>query len=102
MAKRTYRAWTEVEDRIILGLARRKDEGLPCSSWDVMARYLNRKPGSIKQRLTLLRRRAKEAAERPGPAVRSCSACGRRFRVTPRRRMLCATCFANGDGGIDV
>ena len=33
---------------------------------------------------------------------KSCSRCGRSFRTTPTRRMLCEGCYRAADGGLDV
>lgn len=33
-----------------------------------------------------------------GVEPRKCSCCGRRFQPTTKRRLLCAGCFALGDG----
>lgn len=33
----------------------------------------------------------------PGVEPRACSCCGRRFKPTTRRRLLCAGCFTLGD-----
>ena len=96
---RRNRVWTDHEDALARNLE------IPMAE---LAESLGRTANSIYRRRLILEvegrhldGRAARMKDPPllGRPKRKCSACGRMFRPSIKRRMLCAPCFGGGDGG---
>ena len=96
---RRYCIWTDHEDALARNLE------IPMAE---LAESLGRTANSIYRRRLILEvegrhldGRAARTKDPPllGRPKRKCSACGRMFQPTIRRRMLCSVCYSGGDGG---
>ena len=106
-SKRVHRLWTAAQDAVLL-------EGV--NTVEALAKRTGRVPAAIKARRILLARRGLPVPHlmnkngnllRPTRAggcpisapPRACALCAQMFAPTVTRRMLCFSCFRDGDNG---